>query len=119
MTDLAVVGAGLAVVIGVVALLTSAEVAKRLQALVDHKLTEAEVKLEGALAKQDEQITTLRKFMSSVAEDNEASLRSLGKDLKEIKSCIALLGDAVTRLEDDGSGNGTRGRGTSKRASRR
>lgn len=112
--DLAVIGAGTAVIIGVVALLTSAEVAKRLQALVDQKLAEADVKLADALAKQDHQIATLRQFISQLAEDSEAGRRSLGNDVREIKTCISLMSDAITRLEADRTGGNGR---STKRAS--
>lgn len=108
--ELAAVGAGIAVVIGVVALLTSAEVAKRLQALVDQKLNEADVKLSEALAHQDQRIMTLRQYMSQLAEDNETAIRSMGKDVKEIKSCIALMSEALSRMEgQDGNGAGQNG----------
>ena len=115
--DLAAVGAGMAVVIGVVALLTSAEVAKRLQALVEQKLDEADVKLQDALAEQDQRITTLRQYMSQLAEDNEAGMRAMSGDLREIKSCIALMSDAITSLEADMNDGGRRRRKSSQRAS--
>ena len=75
MSDLATVAAGVAVIIGVVALLTSAEVSKRLQSLVDQKLADADVKITVALQQQDQRITTLRKIMSQNAACYAAGVR--------------------------------------------
>ena len=108
--DLAVVAAGIAVIIGVVALLTSAEVAKRLQALVDQKLAEADVKLAASLNKQDQRITTLRQVMSDTAEDQETAIRSMAQDLKEMKECIALMRDYLDKVEAQQNGNNGRSR---------
>ena len=99
MSDLATVAAGVAVIIGVVALLTSAEVSKRLQSLVDQKLADADVKITVALQQQDQRITTLRKIMSQNAEDQETAIRSMKQDIKEIKECIALMREILDRVD--------------------
>ena len=99
MSDLATVAAGVAVIIGVVALLTSAEVSKRLQSLVDQKLADADVKITVALQQQDQRITTLRKIMSQNAEDQETAIRSMKRDIKEIKECIALMREILDRVD--------------------
>ncbi|PIW28860.1 MAG: hypothetical protein COW30_06500 [Rhodospirillales bacterium CG15_BIG_FIL_POST_REV_8_21_14_020_66_15] len=101
--DLATVAAGIAVIIGVVALLTSAEVAKRLQALVDHKLAEADVKLAVSLQRQDQRMTTLRQIMSQNAEDHETAIRVMRQDIKEIKECISLMREILDRMDTRGS----------------
>lgn len=99
MSDLATVAAGVAVIIGVVALLTSAEVSKRLQSLVDQKLADADVKITVALQQQDQRITTLRKIMSQNAEDQETAIRSMKQDIKEIKECITLMREILDRVD--------------------
>ena len=99
MSDLATVAAGVAVIIGVVALLTSAEVSKRLHSLVDQKLADADVKITVALQQQDQRITTLRKIMSQNAEDQETAIRSMKQDIKEIKECIALMREILDRVD--------------------
>ena len=105
MSDLATVAAGVAVIIGVVALLTSAEVSKRLQSLVDQKLADADVKITVALQQQDQRITTLRKIMSQNAEDQETAIRSMKQDIKEIKECIALMREILDRVDTRSSGD--------------
>ena len=99
MSDLATVAAGVAVIIGVVALLTSAEVSKRLQSLVDQKLADADIKITVALQQQDQRITTLRKIMSQNAEDQETAIRSMRQDIKEMKECIALMREILDRVD--------------------
>lgn len=99
MADLALVAAGIAVIIGVVGLITSIEVSKRLQALVDAKLADADVRLSAALDKQDKRISTLRQVMSQLAEDNETAIRSQAKDIKEIRECIGLMNEVIRRLD--------------------
>ena len=105
MSDLATVAAGVAVIIGVVALLTSAEVSKRLQSLVDQKLADADVKITVALQQQDQRITTLRKIMSQNAEDQETAIRSMRQDIKEMKECIALMREILDRVDTRSSGD--------------
>jgi prefoldin subunit 5 len=105
MSDLATVAAGVAVIIGVVALLTSAEVSKRLQSLVDQKLADADVKITVALQQQDQRITTLRKIMSQNAEDQETAIRSMKQDIKEIKECIKLMREILDRVDTRSSGD--------------
>lgn len=105
MSDLATVAAGVAVIIGVVALLTSAEVSKRLQSLVDQKLADADVKITVALQQQDQRITTLRKIMSQNAEDQETAIRSMKQDIKEMKECIALMREILDRVDTRSSGD--------------
>lgn len=97
--DLATIAAGIAVIIGVVALLTSAEVAKRLQALVNQKLADNEVKLAVALQQQDQRMTTLRQIMSQNAEDHETAIRTMRQDIREIKECIALMREILDRMD--------------------
>lgn len=97
--DLATVAAGIAVIIGVVALLTSAEVAKRLQSLVDQKLTEADLKLATSLQQQDRRITTLRQIMSQNAEDHETAIRTMRQDIRELKECIGLMREILDRMD--------------------
>tara|TARA_B100000427_G_scaffold302886_1_gene287044 strand:- start:1258 stop:1629 length:372 start_codon:yes stop_codon:yes gene_type:complete len=97
--DLATVAAGVAVIIGVVALLTSAEVAKRLQNLVDQKLAEADVKLAASLQQQDRRITTLRQIMSQNAEDHETAIRTMRQDIRELKECMALMREILDRMD--------------------
>ena len=97
--DLATIAAGIAVIIGVVALLTSAEVAKRLQALVNQKLADNEVKLAVALQQQDQRMTTLRQIMSQNAEDQETAIRTMRQDIKEIKECIGLMREILDRMD--------------------
>ena len=99
MADLAVVAAGIAVIIGVVALLTSAEVAKRLQAVVDQKLADADVRLAVSLQQQETRITNLRKIMSQNAEDHETAIRTMRQDIKEIKECISLMREVLDRMD--------------------
>lgn len=98
--DLATVAAGIAVIIGVVALLTSAEVAKRLQALVNQKLAENDVKLAVSLQQQDQRLTTLRQIMSQNAEDHETAIRTMRQDIREIKECIALMREILDRMDN-------------------
>ncbi|MAO55955.1 MAG: hypothetical protein CMM61_09665 [Rhodospirillaceae bacterium] len=105
MSDLATVAAGVAVIIGVVALLTSAEVSKRLQSLVDQKLADADIKITVALQQQDQRITTLRKIMSQNAEDQETAIRSMRQDIKEMKECIALMREILDRVDTRSSGD--------------
>jgi CRISPR/Cas system CMR subunit Cmr4 (Cas7 group RAMP superfamily) len=97
--DLATVAAGVAVIIAVVALLTSAEVAKRLQRLVEQKLADNDVKLAVALQQQDRRLTTLRQIMSQNAEDHETAIRTMRQDIKEIKECIALMREILDRMD--------------------
>ena len=87
--DLATIAAGIAVIIGVVALLTSAEVAKRLQALVNQKLADNEVKLAVALQQQDQRMTTLRQIMSQNAEDQETAIRTMRRISRNLRSASA------------------------------
>lgn len=97
--DLATIAAGIAVIIGVVALLTSAEVAKRLQALVNQKLADNEVKLAVALQQQDQRMTTLRQIMSQNAEDQETAIRTMRQDIKELKECVGLMREILDRMD--------------------
>lgn len=97
--DLATIAAGIAVIIGVVALLTSAEVAKRLQALVNQKLADNEVKLAVALQQQEQRMTTLRQIMSQNAEDQETAIRTMRQDIREIKECIGLMREILDRMD--------------------
>ncbi|MEQ9557492.1 MAG: hypothetical protein RIG67_17120 [Rhodospirillales bacterium] len=97
--NLATVAAGIAVIIGVVALLTSAEVAKRLQALVNQKLADNEVKLAVSLQQQEQRMTTLRQIMSQNAEDQETAIRTMRQDIKEIKECIGLMREILDRMD--------------------
>lgn len=97
--DLATIAAGIAVVIAVVALLTSAEVAKRLQALVNQKLADNEVKLAVALQQQDQRMTTLRQIMSQNAEDQETAIRTMRQDIKELKECVGLMREILDRMD--------------------
>jgi len=97
--NLATIAAGIAVIIGVVALLTSAEVAKRLQALVNQKLADNEVKLAVALQQQDQRMTTLRQIMSQNAEDQETAIRTMRQDIKELKECVGLMREILDRMD--------------------
>ena len=97
--DLATIAAGIAVIIGVVALLTSAEVAKRLQALVNQKLADNEVKLAVSLQQQDQRMTTLRQIMSQNAEDQETAIRTMRQDIKELKECVGLMREILDRMD--------------------
>ncbi|HBC07789.1 MAG TPA: hypothetical protein DC046_09445 [Rhodospirillaceae bacterium] len=97
--DLATIAAGIAVIIGVVALLTSAEVAKRLQALVNQKLADNEVKLAVALQQQDQRMTTLRQIMSQNAEDQETAIRTMRQDIRELKECVGLMREILDRMD--------------------
>ncbi|MEQ8804764.1 MAG: hypothetical protein RLN77_11825 [Rhodospirillales bacterium] len=97
--DLATIAAGIAVIIGVVALLTSAEVAKRLQALVNQKLKDSEIKLAVSLQQQDQRMTTLRQIMSQNAEDQETAIRTMRQDIKELKECVGLMREILDRMD--------------------
>ena len=97
--NLATVAAGIAVIIGVVALLTSAEVAKRLQALVNQKLADNEVKLAVSLQQQEQRMTTLRQIMSQNAEDQETAIRTMRQDIKELKECVGLMREILDRMD--------------------
>lgn len=115
MSDLAVVAAGMAVIIGVVALLTSAEVAKRLQALVDQKLADADLRHAASLQQQETRITNLRKIMSQNAEDHETAIRTMRQDIKEIKECIGLMREVLDRMDTRAANNEARDRDNFRR----
>ena len=114
-SDLAVVAAGMAVIIGVVALLTSAEVAKRLQALVDQKLADADLRHAASLQQQETRITNLRKIMSQNAEDHETAIRTMRQDIKEIKECIGLMREVLDRMDTRAANNEARDRDNFRR----
>jgi len=97
--NLAVAAAGLAIVVGVVALLTSAEVAKRLQLTVSRRLIDSEQRLAMTIQRHDERMNTLRNFTSQKAEANEIAINAIGEDVRLIKERIAQMVTVIDRLD--------------------
>ena len=99
MDNITVAAAMLAIIIGVVALLTSAEVAKRLQARVDERLTEADKKLMSMLARQEERMNSLRTTLAQKADANEAAVKEVAEQLRQTAERLSHVIDSVDELE--------------------
>lgn len=89
----------LAIIIGVVALLTSYEVSKRLQSLIEQRLSDADKKLALTLARQEERMTSLRTTLSQKADANEAALKAVAEELRQTAERLSHVIDSVDELE--------------------